>query len=413
MTALLRSTPHNTRPISGEAPFALEELFFSRTDERGVIQAFNDIFLRVADYPAADMLGAPHRLIRHEDMPKGVFHLFWEFLQAGRPVGAYVKNRARDGLYYWVFAVVLPVETGGYLSVRLKPSAALLAKVSALYARLLAEEKQDGLTPAASAIRLREMLAEAGYAHYADFQARALAEELKARSATLGRRADREQRGLLELVDATSQVRNERSGVLEVLDQLRLLPTNMRLISQRLERGSGPLSTISERYGAMVEGLLRQLQQVVNADQQWGRSEAFSLFLSGAARLTQEAGEHFAASSAQTAGVDRAAEMRVLQQVSQTAQSGARSAAQKSGVGAIKLARELDLLRRATLALDSIRVMCRVEFGQLREKNPELANVILRIDRSHHAMASHLTRIAEAAQAIEDVTAQLFRNREV
>jgi len=66
------------------------------------------------------MIGAPHNIIRHDDMPAGVFKLMWDDLEAGLPVCTYVLNRAGDGLDYWVFATVTAVEDG-YVSVRTKP----------------------------------------------------------------------------------------------------------------------------------------------------------------------------------------------------------------------------------------------------------------------------------------------------
>ncbi len=409
MTAIQTAASFKVRPVSGEAPFDLSDIFFSRTDDRGVIRSFNDVFMRIADYPAADLLGAPHRLIRHEDMPRGVFWLFWQRLKAGHPVGAYVKNKARDGLHYWVYAVVLPLPDGGYLSVRIKPSGPMFAMAETMYADLLAREKEEKLTPEASGAIMLAQLADKGFQSYSDFQARALASEIATRDKELGHRASRAQRTLLALLDAAELVRKERQGVVRVLDQLRLLPTNMRLISQRLERGSGPLSTISERYGAMVESLLRQLHGVIGSDQQSGQSEADALFLDGAARLAAEVERAFANMPKGLPGVDGADEGARLHALGKTAHASAQNAAVQSSAGAVRLARELDLLRRATLALDSIRVMCRVEFGQLRTKNPELAGVIVRIDQSHQAMNAHLNRVADAAQSIEEAADSLVR----
>lgn len=73
----------NTRPAQGEAPFGLHEVFISRTDERGVIKAANYVFKRVTHYEWEELLGAPHKIIRHPDMPKGVFQLFWDTLKRG------------------------------------------------------------------------------------------------------------------------------------------------------------------------------------------------------------------------------------------------------------------------------------------------------------------------------------------
>ena len=138
------------RPASGEAPFDLDEVFFSRTDERGVILTGNYVFKRVAAYDWPELIGAPHKLIRHPDMPKAVFWLLWKTIKEGRPIGAYVKNRAKDGLHYWVFASVVPTE-GGYLSARIKPSSPILDIVTQQYADLLAYEAEAGVTPEDSA----------------------------------------------------------------------------------------------------------------------------------------------------------------------------------------------------------------------------------------------------------------------
>ena len=138
------------RPATGAAPFSLDEVFFSRTDERGVIVAGNYVFRRVAHYDWARMLGAPHKIIRHPDMPRAVFWLLWDRLKQGRPVGAYVKNRASDGLHYWVFAVVAPCD-GGFLSARIKPTSALRDRIEQEYAALRALEREEDLAPEASA----------------------------------------------------------------------------------------------------------------------------------------------------------------------------------------------------------------------------------------------------------------------
>ena len=96
------------RPTKGEAPFGLGEVFFSRTDQRGVIKTGNYVFKRVSNYEWEELIGAPHKIIRHPDMPKAVFWLLWDAIAKGKPVGAYVKNRAKDGLHYWVYACVVP-----------------------------------------------------------------------------------------------------------------------------------------------------------------------------------------------------------------------------------------------------------------------------------------------------------------
>ena len=98
-----------TTPLDRERPFGADELFFSTTDRRGVILAGNAVFQRVADYAEEELIGQAHNIVRHPDMPRGVFRVFWDHLDAKKPIAAYVKNMARDGAYYWVVATAVPM----------------------------------------------------------------------------------------------------------------------------------------------------------------------------------------------------------------------------------------------------------------------------------------------------------------
>ena len=131
-------------PIQREAPFGFEQLFFSKTDQRGVIHFGNDVFVKVSGYTRERLIGAPHNIIRHPDMPKSVFKLFWDRLLSGQAIGAYVKNMAADGAYYWVYSYAFPIEDG-YLSIRFKPSSPILQKVQEVYSAVLKKEKSSSL----------------------------------------------------------------------------------------------------------------------------------------------------------------------------------------------------------------------------------------------------------------------------
>ena len=84
----------------GEASFAFEELFYSRTDPRGVIRSGNDVFQRISGFEWPELIGAPHRIVRHPDTPRAVFRILWDAIQKGNPMGAYVKNRTKSGEFY-------------------------------------------------------------------------------------------------------------------------------------------------------------------------------------------------------------------------------------------------------------------------------------------------------------------------
>ena len=131
MSELDPSFTSQARQFTGaEVPLNPSEIIVSRSDGRGVVLSGNAVFQRMTGRSWDELLGAPHKVIRHPDMPKAVFHLMWARLQAGLPIGAYVKNRDKAGGYYWVFAVIAPTQDG-YISVRIKPMGPMRSKVEA------------------------------------------------------------------------------------------------------------------------------------------------------------------------------------------------------------------------------------------------------------------------------------------
>ena len=99
-------------PRPQERAFGPHELFFSTTDRKGIIRSGNQVFVRVSGHPLETLLGAPHNIIRHPDMPRAVFQLLWSYLDQGKPFAGFVKNMAADGCYYWVMALVVPIDGG-------------------------------------------------------------------------------------------------------------------------------------------------------------------------------------------------------------------------------------------------------------------------------------------------------------
>jgi PAS domain S-box-containing protein len=121
-----------------------EELFFSITNSRGFIQLANTIFSKISGYSVEELKGAPHSIIRHPDMPKTIFKVMWETIKGGYPFGGYIKNLTSDGRYYWVYALVLPVENR-FLSIRLKPRVQSLQAIERLYQRLCNIEQNSAV----------------------------------------------------------------------------------------------------------------------------------------------------------------------------------------------------------------------------------------------------------------------------
>ncbi len=127
---------------AGEVTFGRDEIIVSKTDLKGRITYANSVFMRVAGYRETELLGAPHSIIRHPDMPRCVFKLLWDRIAAGEEVFAYVVNRTKGGGFYWVLAHVTPSWDGagrlvGYHSNRRVPNRQVVdGTIRPLYAEL-------------------------------------------------------------------------------------------------------------------------------------------------------------------------------------------------------------------------------------------------------------------------------------
>jgi aerotaxis receptor len=131
----------DNQPVTQQAyAFASDQTLVSVTDLKGRIVYCNPAFVEVSGYSTAELLGQPHNLVRHPDMPEEAFRDMWETIQAQLPWTGLVKNRRKNGDHYWVQANATPMLDGdqitGYLSVRTAPSATAIAAAEALYARM-------------------------------------------------------------------------------------------------------------------------------------------------------------------------------------------------------------------------------------------------------------------------------------
>ncbi|WP_040477208.1 MULTISPECIES: PAS domain-containing protein [Rhodospirillales] len=134
-------------PSGRERTFAHDELIVSKTDPKGRLTYVNDVFLTVSGYAEAEVMGKPHSVIRHPEMPRCVFKLLWDTIVDGREIFAYVNNMAKNGDNYWVFAHVTPNldaagQIIGYHSNRRVPEKAALETIKPLYRSLLEEERR-------------------------------------------------------------------------------------------------------------------------------------------------------------------------------------------------------------------------------------------------------------------------------
>ncbi|MDD6055696.1 MAG: PAS domain-containing protein [Helicobacteraceae bacterium] len=126
------------------------DFLVSKTDTKGKITYCNAAFIEISGYKEKELLGKAHSIVRHKDMPRSVFKFLWDEIMQKREVNVYVKNRTKDGEFYWVFANVTPsvdVKNNiiGFHSVRRKPNPQGLEKIQELYKALREAEASGGI----------------------------------------------------------------------------------------------------------------------------------------------------------------------------------------------------------------------------------------------------------------------------
>ncbi|MDR2380080.1 MAG: hypothetical protein LBE08_02705 [Bifidobacteriaceae bacterium] len=249
--------------VGQERRVGVDELFFSCTDRKGVITAANTVFARLSAFPRDELMGAPHNLIRNPLMPGGAFKLMWDTLLGGKPFAAYVKNLAKDGFDYQVFATVTPMGSG-FLSVRSSPRFdPLWNAATGLYGQALPIEhnaKNHGANRSgiatAGLTSLAEMLAGAGFPSYDEFMYTALPAETQTRVVLSARRTYRpEAHGDIADILNNAVALDEHIG--DLLGRL----DSLQHLAEALQAGSAQL-------GGTVAALAEVTQVSLNASQQ-------------------------------------------------------------------------------------------------------------------------------------------------
>ncbi|MDO5077000.1 PAS domain-containing protein [Corynebacterium sp.] len=257
--------------------FGADQLFFSVTDGKGVIQEANQVFIDLSRYDIDELMGAPHNVIRHPAMPGGTFHAMWATLKAGQPFGAYVRNRAKDGSRYDVYATVTPLPNGGFLSVRSRPMCVDVRDVvfEIYEATLQHEEELRENTSvrreiaASGAERLLTLVKEAGFASYSEFQNAILPMEVLTREAeTPPIEMERTASGTLgDLQDNVHGVFRELDEWMRGLEPLERLSLMLRRARRRLGRDIEVTASIVGQLEQLDEGY----EEVLAPLQQWAQ----------------------------------------------------------------------------------------------------------------------------------------------
>jgi PAS domain S-box-containing protein len=127
--------------MSKEVILEKNTMIVSETDEKGIIIYANDDFCKIAGYSKEELIGKPHNIVRHKDMPKAAFKDLWDTVQAGNIWHGIVKNKTKDGNFYWVNATAYPSKTidgkKRYISVRVQPTKEEIKNAIKLYESLV------------------------------------------------------------------------------------------------------------------------------------------------------------------------------------------------------------------------------------------------------------------------------------
>ena len=378
--------------VQSEAAFGVDELFFSRTDERGVILAGNTVFQRVAGFDWDELIGAPHKIIRHPDMPKAVFWILWDRLKAGRPVGAYVKNRTKDGGYYWVYAMVTPVP-GGYLSVRIKPTSELLGTVEKLYAQLREEEGSDDSSTVQSVSTLSAALADLGFRDYAAFMAHSVAQEFCSRNQLLSRRETMDHGAVQAMLQATNNSLHEAVEVFQFFKHIRDFPVNLGIQATRLPGAGKIFGVIAADFGRFCQNIETNIRAFLDSSVRVTERITDGVFLLYAAQVQQEMAGVFEGEEAGAGDIDFTTETILLRKQAESFLSETRTNLDLIVRDAKSFHSQCSELLALASALDVARTIGSVESARLNEQGRTLQDMMSEAGRYQEAIAKHLTRL--------------------
>lgn len=381
-----------------EVAFGDEEVFFSRTDPHGIIEDGNSVFQRVSGYPWDELVGRPHKVIRHPGTPRAVFRLLWREIAAGRPVGSYVRNRARNGDYYWVFAIVTPID-GGFLSVRLKPGGELFEAIRAQYRRCAALEREARLDPDDSLEWLCARLAGLGFHDYRNFMAAALQIELSERDRRLGRCVCEAAATFDALRLAADALVRHAEAISDRYASNAFMPHNFQILAAHLGQAGAAMSAVSTNYLVIADELNRCVDRFSASARQVHTAIHDGVFLAGVARAQREMAVFFQAEGAR--GPESAERKRNIALLG--SQQDAYDARAADGLDAIARSaagfrHDCAEMKRLAAGLEITRLIAKVEAARLPRTDEALAGLIGELGDFQKAVSADLRRI-EACNA--------------
>lgn len=388
-----------------ESFFNIEELFFSRTDKASVVEAGNSVFKRVSLYEWDEILGVPHKLVRHPDMPRGVFNLFWKTIQSGNPIGAYVKNRAKDGSFYWVFALAIPIETG-YISLRLKPSTSVFELVKEEYKKLLELEKTKSLTPEASTEHLLQALVKLGFNDYRSFMTHALSEELQARSRQV---SGKEIKQIVQLNDIFKMCQSLVSNSKELgknFFRSSLIPLNLTIQASKLNEKGESIAVVATKYTQLIQEIRMEFVQFEEASLRIQPIVLDCMYAVGAAILQSEMVSFFAKET-DSGPIDVKNEMKILNDIKEEGVQTLVAAITDIIIEFVKFKSICEQLKTVSLGLEIVRLTGKIEISQLSHEKQQLDHLINELYKFKIYLDEMIKNAAQIGKSVHSISEDL------
>lgn len=389
--------------VDHEVEFNIDELFFSRTDSRGVIQSGNSIFQRVSEFSWDEMHNAPHKIVRHRDMPRTVFWILWDRLKRGKPVGAYVKNRSKSGGHYWVYAMLTSIE-GGYLSVRMKPSSHYFEAVKGIYAELLELEKDPDFKFEDGVSLMQYRMADHDLRDYNHFMATTVVAEMKARNEALGRAQRQGFDSLDRLVSASSKMLGRSADVKSDFNRIRGFPINLRIQSGKFSSVAKLFGVISDDYDRFCRGIETHLTDFTKSSVKVADQLAEAVFLVCTSRFQEEVAKIFEKESDSDDDEDFANEIALLRKQAEdfsVKTIAAISSCESSAQSFHQISNEVGWLLSG---LDLVRILGMAETSRIGEKGETLQKMMSEAERFQSQIQGHLDDLRDLNKTVLDET---------
>lgn len=396
MNAITPISPSNG--MEEELDLPVEAVLTTITDARSTLTFVSQDFAKFTGHAVESLLGAPHKIVRHPDMPRGIFYLLWENLKAERAMCLYIKNRTAEGGSYWSLAnYTFPAK--GYMSTRIRPSSSLFETMKPLYDDMLNREK-EGATPEESAAWFQEQIQALGFPDLAHLSAHILNAEFKARGI-----CDAKWEPGFALMDdilrLVEDMRDLANGIEAGFRRVRGEPVNLRILAGRLEGAGAALGTISQNYDAMAQEMYELLGRLHSenagalhdmfvAVSHARASQQFALLLGESAKREE---------AAQASGP--CAEIRQQQERLTTLANQRIREIALAGKPIPDICRSL---RRRINGLDVVKLLCKVESGRMRDVDSGLDGIIDRLQAFHDATDKGLAELSSKASQIQQKT---------